>query len=39
VPRRMAKMGDLWSDLFHVEQSLEGPLDKLYALAKKNERR
>jgi bifunctional non-homologous end joining protein LigD len=39
VPRRMAKIGDLWSDLFHVEQSLEGPLDKLYALAKKNERR
>jgi bifunctional non-homologous end joining protein LigD len=35
VPRRVARIGDLWGDLFHVEQSLEEPLDKLYAIAKK----
>jgi bifunctional non-homologous end joining protein LigD len=35
VPRRIAKIGDLWGDLFHVEQALEEPLDKLYAIAKK----
>jgi bifunctional non-homologous end joining protein LigD len=38
VRQRVAKIGDLWGELFHVEQSLEEPLDKLCAIAKKQEK-
>ena len=36
VPRRIAKIGDLWSDFFAIQQSLEAPLGRLYEMAKGN---
>ncbi|MGB6201047.1 MAG: DNA ligase D [Candidatus Acidiferrales bacterium] len=39
VPRRLAKIGNLWGEFFDVAQWLEEPLDRLYAIVKKGGKR
>jgi bifunctional non-homologous end joining protein LigD len=35
IPSRVAKIGDLWADLFDVKQSLDEPLDRLCEFVEK----